>query len=331
MPSGSGPLHNGDGLTYYDLRQELVGVQVNVAAAAGTDAADGTQIWRIEPNEPLANLRDLRSGVPVARNRDMSWVRTLEGRTAERRIAVDWAVRESGGDLVLHATDEDGHGVCLPLGAVAPPANNPERARAALHECLGKLGNTHFTARQIHIGWQTPRHLGAALANGWRRSLIELLQAERARRLAPLPRRAAVEPPVPYPEQSLTYLGNVANARAAAFYARHGVRFIEAAYESHEELGEVSLMITKHCVRWSLSLCPKQAKGVTGVQGTVRAEPMTMMNGKERLTLRFDCKPCEMHVVGKMKKPVLAATPAIPVQFHALRRPRAAAAAPDAG
>jgi hypothetical protein len=25
-------------------------------------------------------------------------------------------------------------------------------------------------------------------------------------------------------------------------------------------------MITKHCVRFSLSLCPKQAKGVTGVQ-----------------------------------------------------------------
>ena len=29
---------------------------------------------------------------------------------------------------------------------------------------------------------------------------------------------------------------------------------------------------------------------------------MTLVNGKERLTLRFDCKACEMHVVGKMKK-----------------------------
>jgi len=40
---------------------------------------------------------------------------------------------------------------------------------------------------------------------------------------------------------------------------------IDAAYEAHEEEGEVSLMITKHCVRFSMSLCPKQAKGVTGV------------------------------------------------------------------
>jgi hypothetical protein len=40
-------------------------------------------------------------------------------------------------------------------------------------------------------------------------------------------------------------------------------------------------MITKHCVRWSLSLCPKQAKGVIGVQGTVRAEPLTLQHGSD--------------------------------------------------
>jgi len=44
---------------------------------------------------------------------------------------------------------------------------------------------------------------------------------------------------------------------------------------------------------------------VTGVQGTVRAEPMALMLGDEKLTLRFDCKPCEMHVVGRMKPQVL--------------------------
>jgi hypothetical protein len=64
-------------------------------------------------------------------------------------------------------------------------------------------------------------------------------------------------------------------------------------------------MLTKHCVRWSMSLCPKQAKGVTGVQGTVRAEPLQLVNGSEKLTLRFDCKPCEMQVVGKMKRSVM--------------------------
>jgi putative protease len=137
-----------------------------------------------------------------------------------------------------------------------------------------------------------------------------------------------VEPPVPYPEDTLSYLANVFNDRARAFYAKHGVKVIAAAYESHEEEGEVSLMITKHCVRFSLSLCPKQAKGVTGVQGTVRAEPLTLINGKEKFTLRFDCKPCEMHVVGKIKKSVLdqgaRAAATAPLQFYRTRPPAAA-------
>jgi 23S rRNA 5-hydroxycytidine C2501 synthase len=78
-------------------------------------------------------------------------------------------------------------------------------------------------------------------------------------------------------------------------------------------------MITKHCVRWTMSLCPKQAKGVTGVQGTVRAEPMQLVNGKEKLTLRFDCKPCEMHVVGKIKKSVLKDMAEQPLTFYKTR------------
>ena len=57
-----------------------------------------------------------------------------------------------------------------------------------------------------------------------------------------------------------------------------------------------------------------------GVQGTITAEPMTLINGKDKLTLRFDCKKCEMHVLGKLRKNVLQMAPAQPLQFHA-RRP----------
>ncbi|MFM8576711.1 MAG: collagenase-like protease, partial [Limnohabitans sp.] len=66
---------------------------------------------------------------------------------------------------------------------------------------------------------------------------------------------------------------------------------------------------TKHCVRFSLSLCPKQAKGVTGVQGTIRAEPLQLINGKEKLTLRFGGKRCERPVGGKIRRSVRDSTP----------------------
>jgi len=323
VDAGVGELHNGDGLTYFDLQQELVGVPINTARRLGAEGS-GAEIWRVQPNEPVATLKDLRADVAVSRNRDMSWLRTLEGKTVERRIAVDWRVAEEAGTLVLHVADQEGHAVRVTASQEFAFADNPDRAGAALREALSRLGATIFTARSVDLQWQRPRFIPAAAANAWRRGALEKLEALREASLARLPRAAPAQPPARYPEDSLSYLGNVANGPAAAFYARHGVQVIEAAYESHHELGEVSLMITKHCVRFSLSLCPKQAKGVTGVQGTVRAEPMTLINGKERLSLQFDCKACEMHVVGRMKKSILASVPAVPVSFQ----PRAVSRTP---
>jgi putative protease len=136
-------------------------------------------------------------------------------------------------------------------------------------------------------------------------------------------RKAEAQPLAIYPESTLSYLANVYNHKARAFYQRHGVQVIAKAYEAHEEAGEVSLMITKHCLRFSYNLCPKQAKGVTGVQGQVKAEPMTLTSGEEQYTLRFDCKPCEMHVMGKMKPHILKAPPpstvSSPLVFHKTR------------
>jgi putative protease len=171
----------------------------------------------------------------------------------------------------------------------------------------------------VRLAIETPWFVPASVLNALRRDAVDALDAARAAGFERLPRARPVEPPVPYPEDTLSYLANVHNGRAAEFYARHGVKVVGAAYESREALGEVSLMITKHCVRFSLSLCPKQAKGVTGVQGTVRAEPLVLQHGEDRLTLRFDCKPCEMHVVGAMRRNVLVQLKAEPVAFYRTR------------
>ncbi len=41
-------------------------------------------------------------------------------------------------------------------------------------------------------------------------------------------------PPV-YPDTHLSFLANVYNHKARAFYHRYGVQLIDAAYEAHEE------------------------------------------------------------------------------------------------
>jgi 23S rRNA 5-hydroxycytidine C2501 synthase len=52
----------------------------------------------------------------------------------------------------------------------------------------------------------------------------------------------------------------------------------------------------------------------------VRAEPLSITHGVEKLTLRFDCKPCEMHVVGSLKRTVAS---------EARSRERASLATPE--
>ena len=308
-------LHNGDGLCYLDLQKELVGLQINRAEAI--DAKQGR--WRVYPKDPVASFKDLRKHTQINRNRDMDWVRGLEKKSAERRIGAWLRLSETADGLTLTVTDEDGHSGRATLPGSLQDAKDPGQAATRLRENLSRLGETIFQPLDVTLQLNGPRFVPASQLNALRREAMADLEAARAATWTRLPRATPVTPPVPYPEDTLSYLANVFNHKARDFYARHGVKVIAAAYESHEEEGEVSLMITKHCVRFSLSLCPKQAKGVTGVQGTVRAEPLQLINGKEKLTLRFDCKPCEMHVVGKIKRSVLGAAPASPVRFYRTR------------
>ncbi len=293
------PLANGDGLTYLHKR-EVVGLQANRAERMGKG-----ELWRVWPNEPVSSLPGLKTGTALSRNRDHAWDQALTRKSAERRIDVSARFVESADGFTLTLQDSDGIGATAAVAFDKQPAQNPAEAEAALREQLARFGNTIFVLQHLDISWSRPWFVPSSLANRLRRDAVEQLEAARIKAYKRPVRKLAVEPPVAYPEETLSYLANVYNRAARAFYARHGVKLIAAAYEAHEEEGEVSLMITKHCLRYSFSLCPRQAKGVTGVQGQVRAEPMVLLNGKERLTLTFDCKACEMHVVGKMKKSIL--------------------------
>ncbi len=312
-------LHNGDGLCYYDLQKELVGLQIN--RAESVDAKKS--LWRLFPKDPIAGFKDLRKGLEVNRNRDMAWVRTLDKKSSDRRIGLWAELKETPDGFALTLTDEDGFTASAAIAQEHQAATDAARAEATLREQLGRFGATIFSVHDIGLQLSQPWFVPASALNQLRRDAVAALEAARQAGFVRLPRALPVEPPVPFPEDTLTYLANVYNQKAHDFYIKHGVKVMDAAYESKEEEGEVSLMITKHCVRFSMSLCPKQAKGVIGVKGTIKAEPLQLINGKEKLTLRFDCKPCEMHVVGKMKRAVInqhaKEMQEFPMQFYRTR------------
>lgn len=299
-------LHNGDGICFFDVHKELVGLRINTV-----------QGRRLYPNEMPV---DIRPNTKIYRNRDQAFMRLLEKDSASRMIAVDMVLYETRDGLALSVTDEDGFVANAEIVVEKQVPQHPEKAEASLREGLGKLGNTDFSAKEIHLEIAQPWFVAASSINQLRRDAIVQLEMARQAGYQRPARRLAVEPPAIYPEDALSYLANVYNQKARVFYEKHGVRAIATAYEANQTLDEVPVMITKHCLRYSFALCPKEAKGVIGVQGTVTAEPMTLIKGKDRITLQFDCKRCEMHVMGKIRKPVLQMAQPQVVQFHA-RRP----------
>jgi len=298
------PLSNGDGLNVL-VKREVVGFRANVAELLEQFKEDGEARWkyRIEPNELPAALRQLRPHHPLNRNLDHNWQQALQKTSAERRVGLSWKAELGEQRLVLTATSEEGVSVSRQLDGPFSTANKPEQALEQLRDLLGQLGNTLYHATATKIDAPFVPFVPASRLKGLRRDTVEALTAARVAQHPRGFRKPVAVPPPVYPESHLTFLANVYNEKARAFYKRYGVELIDAAYEAHEETGEVPVMITKHCLRFSFNLCPKQAKGVTGVR--TKVAPMQLVHGDEVLTLKFDCKPCEMHVIGKIKGHIL--------------------------
>ena len=283
------PMHNGDGITYFKANNELAGMRINLAEPIVSG-------YRLSPTLSDGKLpNDLLVGTTVYRNHDQAFEQQLAKKSAERRIPVNLRFEETTNGFALTIRDDEDVTAVAHLTHAKEAAQNAEKALATLRENIAKLGTSIYSAKSIDLAIDTAWFIPTSSLNALRRTAVEALDAARVAAYIRPVRLAPAKPPAPYPDDTLSYLGNVFNEKARAFYEKHGVSVIEPAYECHEEKGDVSLMITKHCLRYSFNLCPKQVKGI-------RPDPMILCNGDEKLTLRFDCKPCVMHVIGKLKK-----------------------------
>ncbi|WP_137971530.1 U32 family peptidase [Pseudomonas sp. F(2018)] len=298
------PLSNGDGLNVL-VKREVVGFRANIAELKNEFEEDGEKRYRyrVEPNEMPEGLFRLRPNHPLSRNLDHNWQQALLKTSAERRIGVSWKAELREEQLKLTATSEEGIAVEAALPGPFGVANKPEQALDGLRDLLTQLGTTEYHALDVALDAPHAFFVPNSQLKALRREAVDKLTEARVAAHPRGKRKAETTPPPVYPESHLSFLYNVYNQKARDFYHRHGVQLIDAAYEAHEEEGEVPVMITKHCLRFSFNLCPKQAKGVTGVR--TKVQPMQLIHGDEVLTLKFDCKPCEMHIIGKMKGHIL--------------------------
>ncbi len=277
-------LNNGDGLGFFKPNNELVGMRLNKVE----EKAESKLLLLSE------RMPGLKVGSELYRNHDSAFSKMLEKASADRRIRVDMELSECDEGLRLTLTDEQGISATVRLPCDKQPADNPERALQQARDQLGKLGNTLFVARKIELVVTRPLFIAASQLNGLRRDGIAALEAARVASYQRPERRIALRD-VSYPQHRLSYLGNVLNIAAEQFFREHGVERMAPAYEANKEEGEVVLMITKHCIRYSQNLCPKEVPGL-------KAEPLALKMGKDTFRLRFDCNRCEMQVMGSLKR-----------------------------
>lgn len=312
-------LNNGDGLnTLY--KREVVGFRANTAALLAEFKQEGQQLYqyRVTPNELPPELLQLRLPHQLNRNLDHNWQQALTKQSAARKVAVNWNLTCTAQEFTATLISEEGLSVEAKLIDDFAVAKDAERNAEQIQDAFSKLGTTIYYVQNINLQNSEAYFVPASKLKQLRREIIEQLTAQRLAKYVRGVRKPESVPAPVYPETELTYLANVYNQLARDFYHQHGVQLIDAAYEAHEELGEVPVMVTKHCLRFAFNLCPKQIKGELGLKGN--AKPMQLLHNQETITLKFDCKPCEMHVMGNIKAHILQSAPvgsyASGVQFY---------------
>ena len=273
--AGVKSFHNGDGICYLDGQGRLQGFRVN----------------RVEDNRifPAGEVPRIPPRTRLYRNFDQEFEKLLARKSAERKIALRWALWETPQGFALSAEDEDGNRAARSFDYPKELARSPQDAN--LRAQLGKLGNTPFEAvGEMDIRLADNWFLPASVVTDWRRQVVDcLLQVRRIR----YRREWQVWRPTAhaFPLASLTYLGNVMNGEARWFYLEHGVATVAPAYEA-QAVPEAVLMFCRHCLRYSMGWCPTFQK-----KRSPYREPYYLVSSDgRRFRLSFDCKNCQMKV-----------------------------------
>ncbi|MBZ4679432.1 MAG: protease [Shewanella sp.] len=276
--------HNGDGLGFFAANYQKARLSDDKLTGFRVNRAEGNTLY-------LKNMpKDLYVGATLYRNKDQAFEALLAKESAERTLLLDFSLSNTQTGLALTAADRHGHQATVTADFEKQQAKDIGRNRESLGKHLAKLGNTDFRLGQVDLGDAEAVFVPASIINGLRRDAIAALDEARIQgyqRPTPWVRDDSAR----FPQRSLTYLGNVANQKAKDFYTRHGVVSIRDAYEVRPVKGDAPLMITKHCIRYSYNMCPKEVPGI-------KAEPLEMELGGKQFKLVFDCHKCEMLLVG---------------------------------
>jgi collagenase-like PrtC family protease len=266
-------LHNGDGICFFDTRNNLVGTAVN-----------GVESRRIRPQK----MDDIRAGLKIYRNYDHEFTKLLEKNPAQRKISISLVLRDTAEGVALLAKDCDENEAAVEINMEKKIAQKKDAATETIQTQLKKLGNTIFQAADVNIETEQIYFFPVSMLNQLRRETIgKLLEVRQTNRSQKECRRVPNE--IPYPQRHLDFRGNVLNGKARGFYLRHGADSIEPAAETGLDLTGNVVMTTKYCLRRQLGLCQGREQ---------EAESMILEDEDGRqFEVKFHCGICGMTLI----------------------------------
>lgn len=266
-------LKNGDGICWLTAQGELVGTNINTVKEG-----------RIYPNHSIPF-----KGAEIYRNQNSTFERAVVS-GADRRVAIDWAIGESGSGFRIGVKDEDGNCTAIDFEHKKILAEKEDVAIDNWRKQLSKIGETIFYVRNIDFKWHKPFFVPLSMLNQWRRRAVDELLSVRAKNY-PFKRRAAHEKNKKIIDNEIIDSSyNVSNRLAEDFYKESGAKSIEPAFEKRGDVPNECLMTTKHCLKHWLGACSK------GGNELKFKEPLYLVRDGKKYELSFDCRDCKMKI-----------------------------------
>ena len=268
------PLHNADGICFFDDSENLKGVHIN--------KTEGNKVY------PLS-MDFLKEGLKIYRSTDKEFEDKLNHAQIKRYIETDLKIHGDENNIMFCLSDREDNSAVLLVKNEFEQAKDETKAKETLKTAFSKLKDTEFEVANIKSS--VSPFIPVSRLNKIRKTLVDRLREIREKNY-PL-NRAKERCFTDYPIKELNFKGNVLNQKARMFYEKRNVKITQNAAESGEKLSKLPVMTTKYCLRYQFGLCKKLNPSKINEELVLIDE-----RGKEFL-LMFNCNECYMEIFSK--------------------------------
>lgn len=270
-------LHNGDSLNYYNEKGELEGFRVSSVKNSNTA-------------EIFQSLPGIKKNTVFYRNKDADFEKRLTDKSCIRKVSLNMVYEEFEDKIVLFAVDEANYSCSAEFVLEQKQqANDTDKLKQNLKDKLSRLGDSVYELSDLKLKLKYNYFVPVSIINCLRREVTEKLNLLKVSKRTESAHDFSSLPQLPHDEQKLGFKANIYNRSSFEFYKKLGMQEISFAYEKERPKGRVSVLESKHCLRYCFNLCPLRHK--------VKPQELYLVIGTRRFDLEFDCRRCRMSVI----------------------------------